>query len=144
MSLRQELAVDRRYVATRYEEPQGYQTLQDAAEDIIRMKLAPLFATIHFRSAFRTADRLKMSVHFANDHMYTIIPTPIWEQEHTQPVNLPEKVPCVQVYYSEYFDACNRDQLWEEVVRAAAKDEWQIEGKINQRKKKATFILDIT
>jgi len=35
MSLRQELAVDRRYVATRYEEPQGYQTLQDAAEDII-------------------------------------------------------------------------------------------------------------
>ena len=121
MSLRQELAVDRRYVATRYEEPQGYQTLQDAAEDIIRMKLAPLFATIHFRSAFRTADRLKMSVHFANDHMYTIIPTPIWEQEHTPPANRPEKVPCVQVYYSEYFDACNRDQLWEEVVRLQPK-----------------------
>lgn len=144
MSLKQELAVDRNYVASRYEEPQGYQSLQEAAEDIIRMKIAPLFRTLHYRGGFRTAEQLKMSVNFANDSMYTIMPFLAWKNQPEGYTGQMGKIPFVQVHYSEYFSQYNRKELWEEVIKTAAKDEWQIEGWINQEKKKVTLILELT
>lgn len=144
MSLKQAMAADRRYVAERYEEPQGYQNLREAATDIVRMKIAPLFTSLHYRSAFRTADQLKMSVNFANDKMYTISPSPIWNKEPEKMTKYMGKMPFVQVYYSSYFSSCNKTELWEEVIKAAAGEEWQIDGRINLEKKKVTLILDMS
>lgn len=144
MSLKQVLAEDRRYVAERYEEPQGYQNLREAAEDIVRMKIVPLFTSLHYRGGFRTADQLKMSVSFANDNLYTIHPSLTWNGEPEKEGKHIGKVPVVQVYYSSYFSSCNKIELWEEVIKAAAKEEWQIEGEINLKKKKATLILDMS
>lgn len=144
MSLKQAMAADRRYVAERYEEPQGYQNLREAAEDIVRMKIVPLFTSLHYRGAFRTADQLKMSVSFENDQMYSISPSPIWNREPEKMTKYTGKMPFVQVHYSSYFSSCNKTELWEEVIKAAAREEWQIDGKINQEKKKVTLILDMS
>lgn len=142
MSLRNMLAQDRRYVAERYEEPQGYQTVQDAAEDVVRMKIAPLLCSLHFRGDLRDANQIQLDICFRDADKYTIVPKAQWVNGKNDKGI--KGMPFIQTHYNAYLQPLNKEELWKEVLRRAESEEWQIDGQIDTEKGKAFLIFDMT
>jgi len=138
MSLKNLLAEDRRYVAKRYEEPQGYQSLQEAAEDVVRMKIAPLFCTLHYRGDLRDVEQIQLDVCFRDEEKYTIVPKlPVNDRGN-------KGLPFIQNHYNIYLQPFDKKDLWSEVVRIAKGEKWEIDGSIDVEKQKAFLTFNLT
>lgn len=140
MSLRYELAEDRKYVST-YWKRGGFenQTLREEAVDILRRVIAPTFRALHYEGRYRQAESLTLEIKIKGKTSYTVNPSPDWDYAHTGAS--PEIQDFLRTYH--YASSFSKWELWEKVITVGSEEEWQIQGEIDVKKEQVILTLDL-
>ena len=78
MSLKTELALDRRKMEELHE---GTESPKCESEEVVvffREEIVPFFYQVRFNKAYRDANQIRLEISFRDPKLYRIMPTPVW------------------------------------------------------------------
>lgn len=144
MSLKTELALDRRKIEELHEGAECPKCESEEVEDFFREEIVPFFYQVRFNKAYRDANQIRLEISFRDPRLYRIMPTPVWTANPQKTQQYQNRIPFVQEHYTDSLTTRNKDEFWSQVSALANGEEWEIGGEIDLKEKELILTLDLT